>query len=310
LSDDATDLVQGQVIGIGAYPFIRANLVACVGCSPGTVTLRASYTGTSSIPGNAYGFYNPSQQIRKALFVAQALGTGLTILGVPAPYGSASGFIIFNSNSSLPANSSIQIIIHYGNLQAVTVTFAIPNAFAGGTLSVSEPSIPATSVDVVVNDGGVSSNRTISAYYFFYPPGQLVPGVQPISWIGESAATFNMLSSNQEIVSALNTAVSIDLDVSATATAKTQRASLFKVSARCSAGSAQLTVTDGGTTNTLAGSGNGQIYSTAATEVGTTTFRESWNPGLSSSPSTGLHITLGTCGAGNAGTLDVQGSVF
>jgi hypothetical protein len=32
--------------------------------------------------------------------------------------------------------------------------------------------------------------------------------------------------------------------------------------------------------------------------------------GLASSPSNALQVTLSTCGAGNTGILDVQGSIF
>jgi hypothetical protein len=120
--------------------------------------------------------------------------------------------------------------------------------------------------------------------WYFFLPGQALPaGAQPPN------------ATNSEATAAANTAVVSTLTVTAV-----QRGHLFLVNARCSAGTAQLTVADGATT----------IFSSAATEVGTTSFTKSWPVGLPSSPGNNLVITLTTCGAANTGTLDVQGSVF
>jgi hypothetical protein len=301
LSDDATDLVQGQVIGIGAYPFLRANLVQCVGCSPGTITLSASYTGSSAMPGNTYGFYNPSQQIRKVLFVNVSAGAAQSVTGIAAPFGSAAGFILINATGVLPGGSTLTVTVHVGNAAPILNGFTLPNTVGAFTLSIPEPSTQATSIDVSYSNGG-ASNKKINAYYYFYPPGQAVPyGAQP-----NTMSTSG--SNNSESTSAANTAVSATIEVPASS-AFIERAQLFSVSARCSAGSAQLTVKDGGTTNSL-NNGGTQLWSTAATEVGTTTFKFQWNPGLASSPGNGMVVTLGTCGAANTGTLDVQASVF
>jgi hypothetical protein len=108
----------------------------------------------------------------------------------------------------------------------------------------------------------------------------------------QSTQTFN-----SETVSATNAAAVANFG---NATFGLQRDHLYSVSARCSAGTAQLTVSDGGT----------QIWSTAATEVSTTTFKFQWNPGLAGSLGKVMVVTLGTCGGGNIGTLDVQGSQF
>jgi hypothetical protein len=116
------------------------------------------------------------------------------------------------------------------------------------------------------------------------------PGIQP-DFPGISTGI-----ANSEQVSAANAAVS---QVTGGATQFPSRGVLFSVSARCSAGTAQLTVKDGAT----------PIWSTAATEVTTTTFRYQWNPGLTSSVGNQLTIQLSTCGAANTGTLDVQTSV-
>jgi hypothetical protein len=119
---------------------------------------------------------------------------------------------------------------------------------------------------------------------------QNAPGVQP-DFPGVSTGI-----ANSEQASAVATAVSA---VTPGATQFPSRGVLFSVNARCSAGTSSLSITDGAT----------PIWSTAATEVSTTTFRFQWNPGLTSSVGRQLTITLASCGAGNTGTLDVQTSV-
>lgn len=75
------------------------------------------------------------------------------------------------------------------------------------------------------------------------------------------------------------------------------RAHLYTLDAVCSAGTATVSVTDGGTT----------IWSGLVT---TTVFTKSWNPGLTGTLSSNLVITLTTCGGGNTGTLTVQADVY
>lgn len=301
MSDDAIEVSQGEVLGIGAYPFVRANLLKCVGCGGG-VTLTATYSATSSGVGSSFGFYNPSQQVRKTIFVQQAASAAATAT-VPCPYGSAAGFILVSVNGALPANSFISISANYGNTTVILSAgsgFSLNPVGAPTTFSalVPQPATTCTSLTVSYATAG-GGNKSVTAYYYFFPPGAAVPyGIQP-QGINQTA--------NTETVSAVNTAVSQSLELPQGQNAVT-RAHLFSVSARCSAGTAQLTVTDGNTTNSI-GSPL-QIWSSAAGEVGVTTFPFKWNPALSSSPGNGIKITLGTCGGGNTGTLDIQGSVF
>lgn len=283
LSDTATDAPQGQAIGIGAYPFIRINLLLCDPCNGTTQTLNASYSGSSSQPGLPFGFYNPSQQTRKLVFTSASGGASQTVSNIAAPYGSAAGLIIFDESNAMPAGSSISVTAHWGASSSTMFSFSVP-AGVFNALSIPIPATPATTVDVRFFSGGAST-QTFSLIYYFMPPDFLVlPGIQPPG------------SANTESTSGVNAAVSKTF----TRTSNTQRAHLFSVNAHCSAGTAQVTVTDGAT----------QIYSSAATEVGTTSFVKSWNPALPSSPNNNLTVTLSACGAGNTGTLDVQGSVF
>lgn len=110
-------------------------------------------------------------------------------------------------------------------------------------------------------------------------------GVVPIQGVGSFAA-------NSEGTSAANAPVT-------TTVTGVNRAALWKVTARCSAGTAVLTVKDGAT----------QIWSTPAAAVGTSNFTEAWQTALTSSTAS-LVVTLGTCGVSNTGTLDVQASSF
>lgn len=78
------------------------------------------------------------------------------------------------------------------------------------------------------------------------------------------------------------------------------RGHLYSLDAFCSAGTATLTITDGGT----------QIWSSVSGAVGTSVFTKAWNPSLTGTISANLVVTLGTCGGGNTGTLSVQADVF
>lgn len=97
---------------------------------------------------------------------------------------------------------------------------------------------------------------------------------------------------NSQQTGAANTAVSVTI-----AAAANQRAHIYRIEASCSAGTSQLTVTDGGTT----------VWSTPTGEVSTPRFREAFTPAaLTGSTNSAVVITLGACGAGNAGTLIVH----
>lgn len=284
ISDDGTDLTQGEVLAIGYFPFVRANLLQCQGCS-GSITLTANYSGTSSVSGNGLGVYNPSQQIRKVVLTRASAGTTATVSGIVAPYGSTAGVIVALSNGTLPANSTIKVFPHVGEVAPGNVLAnALPtplNTYACIRIS----ALPATSVDVRYTAGGASSSL-ISMYYIFYQPGTSQPPMaQPA------------FAQNQESVSAAGALVAQTIDPFSAQ----GNVYLFSVSARCSAGTSSLTVAD--SSNTL--------WTSAPGEVGTTTFRFQWAPGLTTSAQAlAMTITLASCGVGNTGTLDVQASVF
>ncbi len=100
---------------------------------------------------------------------------------------------------------------------------------------------------------------------------------------------------NSQTTGAANSAVTVTI-----AAANGQRGALYSLAARCSAGSASLTVKDGAT----------DIFSTQAGAVTTSNFTQQWHTPLTASLNADLVITLSACGAGNMGTLSVQASRF
>jgi len=280
ISDDGIEPGQNQtgiVMAIGAFPFLRVNLVTCSGCDAGN-TISASYTGTSAISGNPFGRYGAGQQIRKVQWVAQT-GTIATAPQIITPYGSSAGFALIVGTSTFSSGTiSEQCLDPGGSLFNSTI---LPTGTTASFI-VPVPAIPCNLIRLRCSScqAGGGANTT-SAYYFFYPPGEATPApIQPA------------ITKNSE-------ATAVNATVTTTLTAIFVRAHLFTLNARCSAGTAGVTVQDGATT----------IWSSGATEVGTTSFTKAFNPGLASSPGNNLVISLTTCGAANTGTLDVQGSV-
>jgi hypothetical protein len=295
ISDDATDTQRGQVFAVGYYPIIRANLVVFTIFS-GTPTLTAAYTGTSATsPGLQTGLISSGQNYRKVVFDGVSAGSNQQSLNIPTPFGSTLGYLLVSLPSgSFPGGSSITV-----NSQTYPGggTGGFPGSVVTCSLSVSTnqvcavPAYPATGITLFYTSGGASA-ATFSVSYVF---------VNPSSPTGlSSSSTQPPVTANKESVSAANTPVTIT--IGAFSLSPAMRAHLYSVSARCSAGSAQLTILDG-----VAGT---QIFSTSTTEVGTTTFRFQWNPGLASSITNALVVSLGTCGAANTGTLDVEASTL
>jgi phage baseplate assembly protein gpV len=116
---------------------------------------------------------------------------------------------------------------------------------------------------------------------------------------GEDIATATQADTlrNSETVSSANTAVTTSI-----AAVSAQKVALYSMTARCSAGTASLTVKNGvgGTT----------IWTTAATDVTTAAKQFTFSTPLASATGNGMDIVLSTCGASNTGTLDVQASQF
>lgn len=134
--------------------------------------------------------------------------------------------------------------------------------------------------------------KTLSAIFFLllslnvYAQGFRDSSNQNFTFPGQAKTLLN-----SETTGAADTAVTATL-----AGATGERVHLRAIDARCSAGTASVTVDDGATT----------IWSSAADEVGTTRFRETWPVALTGDTGNTMTVTLSTCGAGNTGTLTVQ----
>ncbi len=90
---------------------------------------------------------------------------------------------------------------------------------------------------------------------------------------------------------AVNNAITIQLALAG------NRTRLYSFNARCSGGTAGVSVVDNGTT----------VWSSGPAEVGTTSFTRTFpNPIRATAINANLAVTLTSCGATNTGTLDVQ----
>jgi hypothetical protein len=280
ISDDALGGLNGSVYGQGYYPVIRANLLFYVGS--GTLTVYYAGTSTGSIPPT--GQLNQSQTYRKIVAFRNGLAQGYTLA---PPCGSTSGELLFNPNGSVDTGASIAVLAGSDISTLTTVAGAGAYTVVGSTLNAFQvPAQEASYITVTISSLPFSG---FSLYYQFNcgTSGTNIAAVQ-VAGLQQPPATFN-----SESTSAANSSVTVTIP-----STTGFRVNLYSVSARCSAGSASLLVRDGGT----------QIWSTAGTEVSTTTFRFGWSPGLAGSLNNVMTITLTTCGAANTGTLDVQAS--
>ena len=100
---------------------------------------------------------------------------------------------------------------------------------------------------------------------------------------------------NQEVTSAVNATAVITL----TAALHT-RAHVYLVTARCTNGTAQVTITDGGV----------QKWSSPPSIVGPTQINQAFTPGWTGSLGAVVLVTLGSCGGGNVGTINVVADVY
>lgn len=286
----SSDIGGGQSSGVvyanGYFPVVRVNLVTFIG--GGSVTV--SYSGTSSSALNASGgAFNPSLANQLLPFVRIAASSNQTSGIFPTPYGSTRGLFLFSATGALPAGTC-KLQVNQNIFDTVLSPASLLFTFTTASTQVFQvPDYPATSISFSYFNCGATATL-FSVSYMFAPPGG---GLSTDQGLVQPLNTFN-----SETASAVNTAVTKSIAVGPVQLG--QRVHLYSVSARCSAGTAQLQVKDG--------VGGTVIWSSAATEVGTTTFKYQWSPGLASSPGNGMDIVLGTCGAGNTGTLDVEAS--
>lgn len=285
ISDDATSQTAGAVYAQGFYPVVRVNLVSYTG----TGTISAYYAGTSTGSLPPTGVLNQSQTYKKILATgATGTGTAQNYLINP-PCGNTDGELYFEYLTGAAAGGS------YGIFPGVDAINLFPTAYSIGTFAntanVQTFQIPQQAGTFIQVNVTAPLSSTYSVQYLFNCPA---------GGAGASSAQVNGLlqpSGPNGTLNSETTATAASAVKTLTGVVGT-RVSLFSVSARCAAGTAGITVADGAT----------QIWSSGAAEVGTTTFHYQWSPGLAGQFGNGIIVTLTSCGAGNAGTLDVQAS--
>jgi len=188
--------------------------------------------------------------------------------------------------------SPLYIYMPFVPTNMVTITFSLTGATASAV----------NITGYIWQTGSLTQNVT-----GFVPAGSPVAGENPVLIAGSDNTNVRTIltdatgritvnnsgspfgSASQEAVSAANTAVSI---ASATGLNK-----IYMINARCSAGTATITITSNGVT----------VWTSAPGEVGTTSYFRTFPVPLQVSlTGTSLNTTLSTCGAANTGTLDVM----
>ena len=290
----------GFLQATGYYPVVRVDVT----CSAGTnITINYSGTPSYALQPNGFADRNTYSKIIGVGLAAGSNQTGLTV----TPYGVSAGVLYFQYQSAgMPVGSTLTVTTTSLSGAVVTILNAVTLANNQTLQAFMIPSLPAVQINVTYTAGGASAS-TYNLEVDYYKPGSqgsladpcqfgLVSNCSPTSG---SAAVIGAVyplqgpTSNTQTVSAANSPVTRTLSGSAG-----HRVHLYQISAFCSAGTANLTVTDGGTT----------VWSTPATAVGTTLFSYTWPIPLAGTTGNSLVITLSTCGVGNTGTLNVQGS--
>lgn len=198
ISDDATDNTTGVVIATGFYPRERVNLVTYSGSG----TLTAFYSGTSSVPANLFGSYNPSQQYRKVVFRGVS-SDSIASAVISAPFGSTQGVLLIVAPSNLNAGATVTVSSAVASVAALQ-TFSYTLNEATTIFSLTVPPTAASNVAVTYNPGAAAST-TLSAYYLFSAPGLANPLLSTSTHITGTTATSVTDSSGTLLNIAINT---------------------------------------------------------------------------------------------------------
>jgi hypothetical protein len=272
-----SSVTPGLLSGSGYFPIIRVKVT----CTAGNYVL--AYAGASSVFNQTTGSYQVAQ-LNKTIFNAFS-ATASPSVSFQTPFGSSLGMLEFSySNPVAGGTITIQCTDFGGLVTGPQTTFTLANVGTAQPLPMSAAVCPFTAISYSPGGGATG---TINLNYNFSTPGSPT-NIPSLATPTQSPQIFNSEST------AVN--ASVTKTIVGTPAGRTH---LYSVSARCSAGTAGITVTDTGT-----------IWSSGTAEVGTTTFKFQWNPGLAGSFNTNMVITLTTCGAANTGTLDVQASQF
>jgi hypothetical protein len=285
-----------------------------VGCPTATICLHGKDTGVISRSVDAGATWATQITLPGGPIIRKFLnyGGGL-VLALTSASGATSS--IFRStdfgatwtyNSTTPATGGspdylsatlLEGRTYIGNSGTVGEVWYSPSAVAGQYTIIGQNGAPLftssnpgrvdpTGITTQPVSGSVTVSGTVTANQ---GTAASSPGAWPYVPV-QGATVFNTSATG-----AANTAVTATIGAAAST-----RAHLFGASAFCSAGTSSIVVADGATT----------IFQTTATSVGTTLFSVGWTVGLTGTTNTAMTVTLGACGAGNTGTLNVQADRF
>jgi len=338
---DPTSLAVYQISDVGADPINGGILTAngsyakvqiVVSCT-GSGSIQVVYYGTSSNSVPTTGLQDQASY-RKILGFNQSTA-GNQIFSILTPNGNTCGTLQFTYATAV-AGSTISVTFPpEGPLSPAGTSFtaltatALPNSTT--TQYIDIPCFATSKIFINFTTGGAGGLYDLS--YVFLKPGVVSANgagtnVNVAQW-GGTATTLGqktMAASVPVAIASDQTAIPVTISGSGTsgaiqpattfnsettgvasvvtvsiAASGSTRVYLYGVTVRCSAGSASLTVKDGvgGTT----------IWSSDAAFAGTSINSVAWTSApLASTAGNGMDIVLGSCGAGNTGTIDVQAS--
>src|SRR5260370_28156159 len=169
ISDKAITGNTGAVTASGYYPVVKVQ----IGCSIAATRVTAAYTGTSVTLGPTFGDIDASYY-NKTIAVAGNLsaGSNFTSSLITAPYGTMSGYVVFNYfGGAGPAGSTLSVQCNVATVGSVPIVTL-------GTVSTNQifsiPSYPCENLTVSYVSGGANAN-TIQITYLFLKPGAQFP---------------------------------------------------------------------------------------------------------------------------------------
>lgn len=157
--------IGGSITGSGYFPTVRVQ-VTCLPATTGTFAL--SYSGGSSTALVNSGAFL-SSLIDKLLFKGSAANVTQSIGPNATPFGSSSGKILFQYQTSSPSGNSLSVLCQGSSVTGSYVTFQFTLL---ANTSVQQFTVPtAECPQYTVSYGPAGAGNTFNAEYIFDPPG-------------------------------------------------------------------------------------------------------------------------------------------
>ena len=163
ISDNAS--INGNITASGYFPHVQVKVT----CLPNTATFTLGYSGSAATFNVNSGTYL-SSQIDKFLFQGVAANVNQTIT-FQTPFGSSSGTLVFQYNTSGIAGSSLQVTCQGNAVINGFKQYVFNPAFDTNTQEFNIPASACPTVTVGYTSGGAATAFNLE--YVFDPPGQL-----------------------------------------------------------------------------------------------------------------------------------------